>query len=291
MAKKPKDTQTDYTRQGKQIADAAVPYYQSNLGRMESYLQDPSARIDEYIDKYYTNTAAQDTFLRNYKRTMGGTTAQNYMATGGGYDTSNQRNYDDIQRYQNDLAAKLRDYGVQGGEKLAQQDYANMLLGNEAYRSAYALGEPYSNIERYNNQVKQYNKFGNQIMGLVGGAGRILSAIPTPVTQGIGAGMQTIGNTFGMEGTAGLSPNYYTDIAKGIAQTSQYGGDNWVNTLVGGHDISGNEALRASGTPTTQGQYANPQQITADFLNKNQRLNPTQDGELTRRLRERGLII
>lgn len=270
MAKKPKQKQTEWNKQGKAIADTAVPYYQNNLTRMENYLQNPTAAIDNYIDKYYTNTSAQNAFMRNYERAMGGATAQNYLATGGGYDTSNQRNYDDYQRYQNDLASKLYDYGVQSGAKLAQQDYNNMLYGNQAYQNAYALGQPYSQVDQYNYQVKQHNRFGNQLMGLVGGTGQILSAIPTPMTQAIGAGMQAIGNTFGLEDTSGLNPNYYNSIAKGIAQTSQYGGNNWVNSLVGGNDISGNQSLRSdSVNNTTAGQFVNPAQQTANYLNSN----------------------
>lgn len=270
MAKKPKRKQTEWNKQGKAIADTAVPYYQQNLTRMDNYLRNPSAAIDNYLNKYYDNTVEQSDFIRNYNRAMGGATAQNYAATGGGYDTSNQRRYDDQQRYMNDWAARLRDKGIATSAEMAYKDYANMLYGNQAYQNAYALGKNYSDVDDYNYQAKQYNRFGNQLMGLVGGTGQILSAIPTPITQGIGAGMQAIGNTFGLEDTSGLNPNYYNSIAKGIAQTSQYGGDNWITGLTAGRDISsGNQSLRGGDSinSASQGQYLNPTQVTSNYLN------------------------
>lgn len=294
MSKKPKKKQTEWNKQGKEIADTSVPYYQKNLTRMDKYLANPQKAMDNYISKYYDNNVEQSNFIRNYNRAMAGLTGQNYNATGGGYDSSNQRMYDDQQRYMNHLAAELRDKGVMSGYNMAVGDYRNMLLGNEAYKNAYALGQPYSDVDQYNYQVKQHNRFGNQLMGLVGGAGQILSAIPTPQTQAIGAGMQAIGNTFGLEDTSGLNPNYYNSIAKGIAQTSQYGGDNWVTSLTGGRDISGNQSLRGSNLDNTSaGQFANAAQQTANYLNNNTAKINTQgvDAGFLEAMRRRGINI
>lgn len=262
MAKKPKKKQTEWNQQGKAIADAAVPYYQNNLNRMENYLQNPSAAIDNYIDKYYSNTSAQNDFLRNYNRAMGGATAQNYIATGGGYDSSNQRNYDDYQRYQNDLASRLRDYGVQSGAKLAYQDYANMLAGNQAYQNAYALGKEYSDVDQYNYQVKQANKWYNQLGGLLGTAGAAVGgALGGGVGSTIGA---SLGNTLGSAFT--------TDIDASASSAFPYA-NLGTNAILGYYNQKANlptqgQSIREGNTSsTTQGQFVNPMQQTSNLFN------------------------
>lgn len=275
MSKKPKKKQTEWNKQGKEIADTSVPYYQKNLTRIDNYLNNPTKSIDNYLNKYYDNSVEQSDFIRNYNKAMSELTGRNYNATGGGYDSSNQRMYDDQQRYMNDLAAKLRDKGITSSADMAYRDYTNMLLGNEAYRNAYALGKNYSDIDQYNHLVKQYNSFGNQLMGVASGAGKVLSSIPNPWTQAIGAGLQTVGNAFGLDDTVGLNPNYYDTIAKGIAQTSQFGGDNWVTALTRGRDISGNQSLRDSNVDNTStGQFTNFKDTTSNLFNdKLARLN------------------
>lgn len=195
MSKKPKQKQTEWNIQGKQIADTAVPYYQQNLGRINDYLANPQGSMDDYLSKYYDNTAAQSDFLRNYNRAMGGATGQNVAASGGGFSSANQRNYDDLQRYQNDLASRLRDYGVTSAYNMAAGDYRNMLAANDAYRAAYGLGQPYSDTDQYNYMVGQTNKWYNQLGGLLGTAGAAVGNLINPVVGAtIGAG---IGNTLG----------------------------------------------------------------------------------------------
>lgn len=203
MSKKPKKKQTEWNKQGKAIADTAAPYYQSNLTRMDEYLQDPTARMDEYINKYYTNTAERDAFMRNYNRGVSAATAYNYGATGGGYDSSNQRLYDDQQRYMNDLASRLYDKGVMSGAALANQDYSNLLAANNAYQNAYNLGKNYSDVDQYNYLRKQYNSFGNQLMGSMGTIGSAIGSIWGPAGAAIGgAAGNAIGGTFGLDDSA-----------------------------------------------------------------------------------------
>ena len=268
MSKKPKKKQTEWNKQGTAIADTSVPLYEANLKRMNKYLANPQKAMDNYLKKYYDNNVEQSDFIRNYNKAMSELTGRNYNATGGGYDTSNQRMYDDQQRYMNDLAARLRDKGVMSSYDMATGDYRNMLVANPYYQQAWVNGQPYSDVDQYNHLVKQYNSFGNQLMGVASGAGKVLSSIPNPWTQAIGAGLQTVGNTFGLDDTAGLNPNYYDSIAKGIAQTSQYGGDNWVTALTGGRNISGNQSLRDSNVDNTStGQFTNFKDITSNLFN------------------------
>lgn len=239
MSKKPKQKQTEWNVQGKQIADTSVPYYQENLTRINDYLANPQASMDDYLSKYYSNTAAQSDFLRNYNRAMGGTTAQNYAATGGGYDTSNQRQYDDMQRYQNDLASRLQDYGVQSAYGMANNDYANMLAANNAYYNAYGLGKAYSDVDQYNYLRKQYNSFGNQLMGSLGAVGTAVGSLFSPAGAAIGGALgNAIGGTFGLDDSA-------------------FSG------------LTGTGSARGTGSVNTAGQYTNQWSGLQDVLQKN----------------------
>ena len=52
MSKKPKRKQTEWNKQGKAIADTAVPLYEANLKRMDKYLANPQKAMDNYLNKY-----------------------------------------------------------------------------------------------------------------------------------------------------------------------------------------------------------------------------------------------
>lgn len=168
-----KKKQTDYNIGGKAISDTAIPLYQKNLTRMDEYLSDPTARQDMYLDKYYgADNVDQSDFLRNYKRAMGQTTANNYSATAGGYSSSGQRAYDDNQRYWNDYASRLRNQGVTNSYNMANQDYQNMVGANSSYQNAYSLGKAYSDIDQYNDMVNQANsRWYTGLMDTLGDAG------------------------------------------------------------------------------------------------------------------------
>lgn len=231
MAKQPKKKQTDWTKGGKAISDTAIPLYQTNLNRIDSYLQDPTSTVDQYLNKYYTNTPEQNDFIRNYQRAMGNVTANNYAATNGGISSLNQMNYDDYQRYMNDYAARLRQEGVDSAYNMAQGYYGNLLNANTAYHNAYALGQPYSDVEQYNDMVDQINN--NAWAGVVGSAGKVLSFIPQ--TKILGAAMQGIGGAFSMDdsalrsmqGTAnqyGLYQNMQNQVSQQAAMNDLFGG-------------------------------------------------------------------
>lgn len=231
MAKRAKKIQTDYTKGGRDISNTAIPLYQTILQQMADYNNNPSARTDEYLDKYYTNTTAQNDFLREYNRAMANKTAQNYSATGGGYSSAGQRSYDDLQRYENKLASQLYDQGVANAAAMAQRDFNNLLNAGNAYNQAYNLGKDYSDIEQYNNMVKQNNKWYNQIgqvLPAVGSAigstfgGPVGSAIGGAIGNGLG-GMMSVDTSgyFGAQG-AGSGQGYGAGV-----QSGQYAGSPW----------------------------------------------------------------
>lgn len=225
MAKKAKKIQTDYTTGGHNISQTAIPLYQENLNMMADYNRNPDAERDRLLDKYYSaNNAYNQDFLRNYNRAMSGTTANNYAATGGGYSSSGQRAYDDMQRYQNDLASRLYDVGLSGASSMAQQYYNNLLQANPQYQSAYSLGKDYSDIEQYNNAVKQANR--NWLSNITGAVGGVMSAIPTPVTQGIGAGLGAVSQLTATDasdilGSPNQTPANYATAGMAIGNTGR----------------------------------------------------------------------
>lgn len=244
MAKK---IQTDYTKAGNDISQTSVPYYKNALTNMNDYLADPTQYMDKYL-KYYDNTASQSDFMRNYQRSMANATSNNYAATHGGYSSAGQRAYNDNQRYMNDLAARQQEANTSAAAQLAQNYFNNNLSATSAYGNAYGLGKEYSDIEQYNNLAKQNNSFGNQLMSVGGSlassAGKVLSTIPTPITQGIGAGLQGVGGimssqsidptSVGMSGTSNNSGLFDTKgISQGLGATAKLGGNNWATALYG----------------------------------------------------------
>lgn len=191
--KRSKKKQTDYNIGGKAISDTAIPLYQKNLTRMDDYLSDPTARQDEYMNKYFsTNNAQNSDFLRNYQRAMSNVTGNNYSATSGGYSSSGQRAYDDNQRYWNDLGSRLQGNNVSTAYNMANQDYQNMLGANSSYQNAYGLGKAYSDIDQYNDLVDQANsRWYTGVMDALGEAGM---ASGNPWGMAIGAALKTGGS-------------------------------------------------------------------------------------------------
>ena len=182
--------QTDYTKGGRDISNTAIPLYQNNLTRMDEYLADPMAAQDAYLNKYYNANTAQNTdFRRAYQRDMAKMTANNYAATNGGYSSLGNRSYVDNQRNWNDAAARWYDQGVANSYKMANQNFDNMLYANKAYENAYNLGEDYSRIDQYNDQVDQANgQWWNNVMDAAGEAGM---ASGNPYAMAIGAALKT----------------------------------------------------------------------------------------------------
>lgn len=240
--KKPKKIQTDYTRGGKAISDTAIPLYKENLLRMDNYLDNPQALQDEYLQKYYTNTSYANDLNREFKRSMAQMTGSNYNATTGGFASQNQQNYDDLQRYYNDRAARLQDYGVTSAYNMASSDYQNMLAANPYYNAAYGLGRDYSDIQQYNNIVDQENK--NSWLGTVGqglsAIGQGVSVLPGWGTA-IGAGLQFAGGALNSAyspsadygyagGSQGISQNMFSNAGQALGTALESFGKkyNWL---------------------------------------------------------------
>lgn len=200
MAKQAKLKQTDYTIGGRNVSNTAIPLWQDNLTRMGEYLDDPTQRMDMYLDRYYNadNVNNQD-FLRQYNRAMNQRTGANYASTGGGYSSSGQRAYDDLQRYQNDLASRLRNAGIQSSYNMASGDFGNMLNANTAFQNAYGQGATYSQIDQQNDLNNQINK--NWWSGAMQSAGNALMNAPNPWAKAIGAGLTTAGGAFALDTT------------------------------------------------------------------------------------------
>lgn len=214
MAKQAKIKQTDYTKGGRDISNTAIPLYQENLTRMGSYLENPQESMDSYLDKYFSGTAEQSDFLRNYQKAMAGQTSSNYAAASGGYSSLGQSNYADQQRYWNDLANRLYSGNVTNAYSMANQDFANMLNANKSYNQAYGLGELYSNIDQYNDLIDQSRN--NWIGDVMNTAGDIGLSSGNPWGMAIGGALKIGSNFVGKD----------TDNAMGIV-SSKLGGKSY----------------------------------------------------------------
>ena len=258
MAKVAKKTQTDYTRGGHDISQMAIPMYQENLKRTENYLSNPTGAIDEYLNKYYSNTPEESDFLRNYNRAMAARTGQNYASTGGGFSSANQQGYDDLQRYMNDYAARLRLAGVSNAAQLAQNYYNNLLSGQGAYQSAYQLGQPYSDVEQWNYMAGQVNSPWTQMGSTLGAVGTGVGAtfggpvgavVGNAIGSGLGSTMQTQMPGMGtVDTSAGLGQLGLANLA---GATNSLGISNALENLFGNKNrqqTSNQATLWSSGT-------------------------------------------
>lgn len=201
MAKQAKIKQTDWTKGGRDISNTAIPLYQQNLNQLGDYLSNVQNRMDPYIDKYVDlqQASKQSDLLRNYQRAMSDMTGSNYAATTGGYSTLNQQNYDDYQRYYNDLAAKMYAEGLNSAANLAQEEYAMLANTPSVYNQAYGLGQKYSDIDQYNDLVQQNkdNWWSNLLTSAGDSIGSISMQSNNPYVQAIGG---TVGHVMGTAG-------------------------------------------------------------------------------------------
>lgn len=222
MAKQAKLPQTDWTRAGRDISNTAAPLYQSNLTRMDEYLSDPQKAMDAYLNKYYGANAIQNQdFLNAYNRAMGQRTGANYAATGGGYTTSGDRAYSDQQKYYNDLASRLNQYGISLSNQMANQDYQNMLGANNAYYNAYGLGQNYSNVEQQNALADQQNRnwFSSALSGLGNAAMAVapFTGVAAPFVAGAGALASGAGAATGLDTSSAMAAMYGGNVPQGVA--------------------------------------------------------------------------
>ena len=116
------------------------------------------------------------------------------------------------------------------------------LAGNQAFNQAYGLGQPYSDIERYNYQVDQINspwmqmgQIGGNILQGVGGALSLVPGVGTAVGAGLsaaGKGLSSLtdismGDNFSSATGAGNTSGWAQDFAKqlgtGIGQNLNQG--------------------------------------------------------------------
>lgn len=225
MAKQAKIKQTDWTKGGRDISNTAIPLYKQNLVRLDERLTSPMQYINQYLDQYYGANAIQNQdFLRMYNRAMNERTGANYAATGGGYTSSGQRAYDDRQRYYNDLASRLQQYGISQSRNMYDQDIANMRGANTDYHNAYNLGKAYSDIDQYNDLADQQNR--NWWSGAMSSAGRVIGMIPHPVTMAIGAGLQGAGALTSVD-----TSNAFNTVSSGMGNRLGYNNNSsWDST-------------------------------------------------------------
>ena len=216
--KESKIAQTDYTRGGKKISDTAIPHYVDNLNQLDAYMKNIQNRLDPYMDYVNLSQAAtQNDFLREYQKAMSNMTGNNYASTNGGYSSLNQQNYDDLQRYYDDLQSRYYAQGVNLATNLANQEWNMLAQTPTVWHNAYNAGKAYSDTERYNNMVDDYNS--NAWTGIVNTLGDVGLASGNPIGMAVGAGLKGVGTAFGKDFSAmdGLR-----QAATGVGDNNQY---------------------------------------------------------------------
>lgn len=243
MAKRSEIPQTDWTRQGKELADTAVPYWKENLNQLGSYMENIQNRYDPYLEYADTGQAAtQSDFMRNYQRAMGELTGNNYSATGGGYSSLGQRAYSDQQRYYNDLAARLYQQGLDWASNQADKEWSMLTQTPNVWNQAYQQGQAYSNIDQYNQLVDEANSnWWSAPMDVLGNIG-LSSGNPWGMAIGgalkLGAGLTSsdagqLADSLRGTNTSAQQANQWNNIGKGIssalASNLNWGGSNTSN--------------------------------------------------------------
>lgn len=245
MAKMAKKSQTDFTKGGRDISNTAVPLYQNALRDINDYNANTQGVIDDYLNKYYTNTTEQNDFMRDYNRAMANKTAQNYSATGGGYSSAGQRAYEDLQRAENDLANRIYSGNVANAANMANQYYQNLLSSTNAYDRAYLQGKAYSDVQQYNDIADQNNSWTNQVVGALPAVGSALSFI-NPVAGLVGGAVgEGLNNAFGLDTSAALG-----QMGAGSGQSAGSGSSPWSN-LANILYEKGKQHNKPTGTETT----------------------------------------
>lgn len=246
MPKQASIPQTQWTRDGRDLSSQAVPLYQDTMSRMDQYLSDPTQTIDNYLNKYYTNTAGQNDFLREYNNAMRNQTALNYNATSGGYSSANQDIYNQLQRNYNDTAARLYDTGVQNAYNMASSYYDDLLNAANVYNTAYGLGQNYSDIEQKNALIDKMNSPMNQIGSALGTVGTAIGSIWGPAGAAIGnaagsmagnlistdtsAAWNALGSGSAFNNGNGLNASATAGLSRGVSSLADNIG-NWFSNL------------------------------------------------------------
>lgn len=229
--KEEKIAQTDYTRGGKKISDTAIPYYVNNLNQLNDYMQNIQNRLDPYMDYVNLSQAAtQNDFLREYQKAMSNMTGNNYASTNGGYSSLNQQNYDDLQRYYDDLQSRYYTQGVNLASDLASQEWSMLAQTPTVWNNAYNAGKAYSDTERYNAMVDDYNS--NAWTNIANTLGDIGLSSGNPYAMAAGVALKGVGTAFSKDYSAmdGLR-----QAATGVRDSGQYNsGSAYTNMDIGG---------------------------------------------------------
>lgn len=229
--KESKIAQTDYTKGGKRISDTAIPHYINNLNQLNDYMRNIQNRLDPYMDYVNLSQAAtQNDFLREYQKVMSKMTGNNYASTNGGYSSLNQQNYDDLQRYYDDLQSRYYAQGVNLASNLANQEWNMLAQTPTVWHNAYNEGKAYSDTERYNAMVDDYNS--NAWTNIANTLGDVGLASGNPFAMAAGAALKGVGTAFGKDFSAmdGLR-----QAATGVRDNNQYNsGSTLANMDIGG---------------------------------------------------------
>ncbi|MBQ2350090.1 MAG: hypothetical protein II393_02320 [Cytophagales bacterium] len=239
FGKKQEVKKTKSEKENQQLGRQAYPSIQPAADRIGNLAMNPDEYRQTQLNTYYgPNTATWSDAMRNYQRRMGDVTANNYAATHGGYTSAGQKLYDDTQRYQNDLAARLYDKGVQSVNNMLNQDtnlaqnyYKDMLYQHN-------LAAQPDSIDAYNEAVRKANS--NRWTGILDNLGSAVENYAPGYWKAIGTGMRLGANAGSTDtsdvlalrgGQIGLSgkPSDYANSVTDLGAIMSSGAKNWSN--------------------------------------------------------------
>ena len=210
--------QKSYNKKVMRTGETAINYLNNSLGLINQYTSNYGDRLDYYTnklsnkqldllsDKYLAQNAAM---LRNQAQ-FGSNSETNRQIENNAYD---QQNY----------LASVANKNVELANQLQNNEVSNLYNASNLYSQVMATGgQAAQNVDAANNSWLSMLGMGANV------AGTVLSAVPTPWTQAVGAGLQTVGS--GIQNVAGTSTDLTpTASAAKQAQTS-YAKTNFAQT-------------------------------------------------------------
>lgn len=282
FGKQAKTPKTQYQTEAQQLGRDAYGRITPTLNRVENLTMNPDDYRKEHINDLFNSGAQWNDAMRNYRRQMSAATANNYNATGGGYSSSGQRLYDDVQRGLNDYNARLYDTGVRTVEDLLSNDRSAANSYYKTLLNQHAMASQPDALDSYNQMLDKQNK--NWWSNALGGIGNAVEQYAPGYFKLIGSAMKTgayAGSTDysnalnGLGREAGLNVNYrspaYSNLG-GILSSAANNYMNWGGGFSGGGgagNLIGNLFTNSDGSTSDFGEsYNNAQGTVNDFLRR-----------------------
>lgn len=247
-----KKNQKKYNKQVMQTGLEANQYMRNALGLINKYTTDYSGRNDFWTNKLNDRqlNLLSDKYLAQNANMLRG------QAAFGSNSKTNQQINENAYSQQNYLA-NVANQNVMNANTLQQNELQALMNASNTYQKPIQSGASAAqNVDAANGAW--FNAIGKGMQG----AGSVLQAIPTPMTQAIGGALNTTGGimTGLTSDTTSLTPDQQKNLG-GIAMTSTKGFSNWLGTGA----LANKLGVGSSGSSTLGGSSSSGVSGTSDF--------------------------